>query len=121
MCPAISGHSLPKNRTMEDVKKPSFVVYEVEENESLVECIGLSEKRSDELAEIVKDAHSRAERLSEAADLMSRYANNATELWYMAFLYGNAIASSRNGGNPLEQLLKGLDALKRKLDDDDNS
>ena len=71
---------------MEEVKKPSFVVYEVEENESLVECIGLSEQRSDELTEIVKDAHSRAERLSEAADLMSRYANNATELWYMAFL-----------------------------------
>lgn len=118
MCSALSGHSLPKNKTMEDLKKPSFVVYEVDENESLVACLGLSEKRSDELTEIVKDAHTKADRLSEAADLMSRYANNATELWYMAFVYGSATAESRS--NPLEQLMKGLGALKKKLDDDDS-
>lgn len=119
MCPAISGHSLPKNRTMEDLQKPNFVVYEVDENESLISCLGLSEQRSDELTDIVKDAHNRADRLSEAADLMSRYANNATELWYMGFLYGCATAQARNS-NPLDQLLKGLQDIKRKLDDDDN-
>ncbi len=104
---------------MEDVKKPSFVVYEVEENENLVECLGLSEKRSDELIDIVRDAHMKADRLSEAGDLMSRYAENATELWYMAFVYGTAITKSR-GGDPLSQLLDGLTQLKKKLDDDDS-
>jgi hypothetical protein len=120
MCPALSGHSLPKNRTMEETKKPSFVVYEVEENENMAMCLGLSEERSDELIDIVRDAHNRAERLSEAADLMSRYANNATELWFLGFTYGSAIAESR-GGDPLTQLLDGLTQLKRKLDDDNKS
>lgn len=105
---------------MEEVKQPSFVVYEVDETENMAECIGLSEKRSDELIDIVRDAHMRADRLSEAADLMSRYANNATELWYMAFVYGTAVTKSR-GGDPLSQLLDGLTQLKRKLDDDNNS
>lgn len=105
---------------MEDVKKPSFVVYEVEENENMAECLGLSEQRADELIDIVRDAHMKADRLSESADLMSRYANNANELWFMGFIYGTAVTKSR-GGDPLSQLLDGLTQLKRKLDDDNNS
>lgn len=104
---------------MEEVKKPSFVVYEVEENENMAECLGLSEKRVDELIDIVRDAHNNSERLSESADLMSRYANNATELWFMGFTYGTAITKSR-GGDPISQLLDGLTQLKKKLDDDDS-
>jgi cell division septum initiation protein DivIVA len=103
---------------MEELKKNNFVVYEVDESQSLIECLGLSDKRSDELTDIVKDAHMKSDRLSEAADLMSRYAENATELWYMAFVYGCATAESRS--NPLEKLLHGLTQIKRKLDDDDS-
>lgn len=104
---------------MEDVKKPSFVVYEVEENENMAECLGLSEQRADELIDIVRDAHMKADRLSESADLMSRYANNANELWFMGFIYGTAVTKSR-GGDPISQLLDGLTQLKKKLDDDDS-
>lgn len=105
---------------MEEVKQPSFVVYELDETENMAECLGLSEKRVDELIDIVRDAHNNADRLSESADLMSRYANNATELWFMGFVYGTAVTKSR-GGDPLSQLLDGLTQLKKKLDDDDNS
>jgi hypothetical protein len=96
---------------------PNLRVFILDDESSKMDaCLGITEERSDELIEIVKQSHENCETHTDAFVNISKGALHANELVYMMFQYGahagaNKVASEMNNGG-LKNL---LEELKRKI------
>lgn len=96
---------------------PNLRVFILDDNTSKMDItLGITDERSDELIEIVKQCHENSKTHTDSFVEISKAALHANELVYMMFQYGaqvgaNKVASEmKNGG--LKNL---LEELKRKI------
>jgi hypothetical protein len=96
---------------------PNLRVFILDDESSKMDaCLGITEERSDELIEIVKQSHEDCETHTDAFVNISKGALHANELVYMMFQYGAHVGAHKvtsemkNGG--LKDL---LEELKRKI------
>ena len=89
-----------------------YRVYDiVEESSSFSGSLGLSDERHNEIADIVSEALSNSDTFSSSAELVTRYANSANDLFFMGVMIGQAMLHQRH----LEKQVNGLDGLLSML------
>lgn len=108
---------MSENQKVSPKGNPNLRVFILDdESKSLDTCLGITEERSNELIEIVREAHKNSDTHTDSFVEISKYAKHANELVYMIFHYGANVGSlrvaSEIGSGGLDELLQ---HLKRKL------
>ena len=100
---------------------PNLRVFILDDNTSKMDAtLGITDERSDELIEIVKQCHENSETHTDSFVEISKAALHANELVYMMFQYGahvganKVVQETQLGG--LQDLLSKLEGLKGKMD-----
>lgn len=89
-----------------------YRVYDVvEESSTFSGSLGLSDERHNEIADIVSEGINQCNTFSGTAELVTRYATSANDLFFMGVMIGQAMLHQRH----LEKQVNGLDGLLSML------
>ena len=96
---------------------PNLRVFILDDNTSKMDAtLGITDERSDELIEIVKQCHENSETHTDSFVEISKAALHANELVYMMFQYGAHVGANRVASEMKSGSLQGLlEELKRKI------
>ena len=96
-----------------------YRVYDVvDEAHSFSGSLGMSDERHDEVATVVSEAINQCNTFSGAAELVTRYATSANDLFFMGVMIGQAMMHQRQLASKVDGLEGLLDALKKLKGDD---
>ena len=90
----------------------------IDEAHSFSGSLGMSDERHDEVATVVSEAINQCNTFSSAAELVTRYATSANDLFFMGVMIGQALLHQRTVSSKLEGLEGLLEHLKKLKGDD---